>query len=97
MSPRQLRKEQNQRTFRAANERMQELIDGQVPSGTIIPFLCECADDECLGRIDMDGSDYEGIHIDRELYIVIRDHATVDGENVVAEHDGYDVVRKVAA
>jgi hypothetical protein len=97
MSSRDVSKGQNQRMSRAANERMQEAIDGQVPHGTVIPFLCECADSECLGRINMDASDYEGIHIDRDLFIVLRDHATIYGENVVEQEDGYDIVRKAAA
>ena len=97
MSGRQERKEQNQRMFRAANERMDELVDGHVPYGTVIPFLCECADNQCRGRIEINASEYEGIHIDRDLYIVLRDHPTIDGENVVEEEDGYDVVRKAAA
>ena len=97
MSSRQERQEQNQRMFRAANERMEKMIDGQVPHGTLIPFLCECADKECLGRINMDASDYDGIHIDRDLYIVLRDHPTMDGEEVVDQEDGYDIVSKAAA
>ena len=97
MSTRHERREQNQRMFRAANERMQEMIDGEVPYGTVIPFLCECADKECLGRINMDASDYEGIHIDRDLYIILRDHPTIDGENVVEQQNGYDIVSKAAA
>jgi hypothetical protein len=97
MSSRDTSKDQNQRMSRAANERMQEVIDGQVPYGTVIPFLCECADIECLGRINMNASDYEGIHIDRDLYIVLRDHPTVDGENVVGQEDGYNIVSKAAA
>jgi hypothetical protein len=91
------RKEQNQRISRAANERMQSAMDGQVPFGTVLPFLCECADDKCRGRIEMDASDYAGIHIDRQVYMVIRDHPMVDGEDVVEEQQGYDVVRKAAA
>jgi hypothetical protein len=97
MSSRDERKEQNQRLFRAANERMQELIDGEVPYRTVIPFLCECADSDCLGRINIAASDYEGIHVDRDLYIVLRDHPMIDGEEVVDHRDGYDIVSKAAA
>jgi hypothetical protein len=87
MSGRQERQELNQRMFRAANERMQQIIEGlegQVPYGTVIPFLCEC-------------SDYMGNHIDRDLYIVLRGHPTIDGANVVEQDDGYDIVSKAAA
>jgi hypothetical protein len=99
MSGRQERQELNQRMFRAANERMEEIIEGlggQVPYGTVIPFLCECADEECRGRINIDSSEYMGIHLDRDLYIVLRDHPTIDGENVVEQEDGYDIVSKAA-
>jgi hypothetical protein len=97
MNAREKRDAQNQRMFRAANERMEQVIDGQVPYGTVIPFLCECADDECRGRIDMDTSDYESIHVDRDLFVVLRDHPIIDGEDVVERQDGYDIVRKAAA
>jgi hypothetical protein len=97
MSSRDVSQGQNQRMFRAANERMQEMIDGDVPHGTVIPFLCECADNECLGRINMNASDYEGIHIDRDLFIVLRDHPTIDGQEVVDQQDGYDIVSRAAA
>jgi hypothetical protein len=99
MSGRQERQELNQRMFRAANERMEEIIEGlggQVPYGTVIPFLCECADEECRGRINIDSSEYMGIHLDSDLYIVLRDHPTIDGENVVEREDGYDIVSKAA-
>jgi hypothetical protein len=97
MTPREQRIKQAQHMFRAANERMHQTIDGQVPNGALIPFLCECADTDCRGRISMDASDYEGIHIDRDLYIVLRDHPRVDGENVVGREDGYYIVSKAAA
>jgi hypothetical protein len=94
---RELRREENQRMFRDANERLQETLDGQVPFGTVIPFLCECADDECRGRIEMNGSDYDAIHIDRDLYIIIPGHPRSAGEEVVGENHSYDIVRKHAA
>ena len=97
MNPSDRRKAHNQRMFRAANERMEQVIDGQVPYAAVIPFLCECADDECRGRINMVASDYEGIHIDRDLFVVLRNHPTIAGEDVVERQDGYDIVRKAAA
>jgi hypothetical protein len=97
MSNRDMTKEHRQRVARTANERMQEAIDGQVPHGIVIPFLCECADIECLGRINMNASDYEGIHVDRDLFIVLRDHPTVEGDSVVGQEDGYNIVSKAAA
>jgi hypothetical protein len=45
----------------------------------------------------MDASEYEGIHIDRDLYIILRDHPTIDGEEVVGQEDGYNIVSKAAA
>ena len=87
---------QSQRIFRSANERMQALAVDIVPADHLIPFLCECADDACLGRVDMILADYDGIHRDRDQYAVLRDHQIVDGERVVEQRRLFDIVSKGA-
>jgi hypothetical protein len=85
---------QSQQVFRSANERMQALAVAIVPAEQLIPFLCECADDACLGRVDMSLSDYDHIHRDRDQYAVLRDHQGVDGETVVEQRALFDIVTK---
>lgn len=88
---------QNQQTFRSANERFQSLAVAIVPAGGLVPFLCECADDACLGRVEMTVRDYDEVHLDRDRYVVLHDHRMVTGEDVVERRDGFDIVRKSEA
>ena len=83
----------NQRTFRRANERFQDLVDDR-SDGFKVPFLCECADVSCLGRIELEASDYYAIHLDRSQYIILDDHLTVSGERLVEQVDGFQIVSK---
>ena len=85
----------SQKTFRSANERMQALAVDIVPAEQLIPFLCECADDECLGRVAMNLADYDDIHRDRDRYAILHDHKMVDGEHVLEQRRLFDVVSKL--
>jgi hypothetical protein len=75
---------------------MQALAGSIVPAEQLIPFLCECADDDCLARMDMNLADYDDIHRDRDQYAVLRDHRIADGERVVEQRPLFDVVSKDA-
>jgi hypothetical protein len=92
MASREERSAENQRTFREANERFQELAS--VADGTRIPFLCECADIQCLGRVDATIGEFEVIHEDRDRYFIIPGHDTLDHEQVLDRNDRYEVVTK---
>lgn len=96
MASRNERLIENQQNFRYANERLESLADDVISRDRIVPFLCECADDGCLGRVEMDMDEYDAIHVDSELYVILRAHPLADGEQVVEERDGFDVVRKSA-
>jgi hypothetical protein len=88
---------QSQQTFRSANRRMHTLALAIVPADQLIPFLCECADDDCLGRVDMNLGEYDDIHRDRDQYAVLRDHQIPNGEWVVEQRALYDIVSKAVA
>jgi hypothetical protein len=75
---------------------MQALAVTIVSAEQLIPFLCECADDACMGRVDMKLADYDDIHRDRDQYSVLRDHQIVDGERVIEQRLLFDVVTKDA-
>jgi hypothetical protein len=84
---------ENQHTFRRANERFEELVDDR-SDGYKVPFVCECADESCLGRIEMSVSDYYAIHLDRSQYVILDDHLTITGERLVEQIDGFQIVSK---
>ncbi|SRR6266496_5940744 len=87
---------QIQQISRSANERLQALAVAIVPAEQLIPFLCECADDVCMGRVDMKLGDYDDIHRDRDQYAILRDHQIADGEMVIEQRPLYDIVSKGA-
>ena len=84
---------ENQRTFRRANERIEELADDR-SDGHRFPFLCECADKSCLGRIELTSPDYYAIHLDRSHYVILDGHLTITGERLVEQVDGFQIVQK---
>jgi hypothetical protein len=86
---------ENQRTFRDANERLQKLAgEAGVRDGTLVPFLCECADGDCLGRVEASMEEYERAHLDRDQYVIVPGHPTIEGEKVVERVDRFETVRK---
>jgi hypothetical protein len=84
----------NQHSFRLANERLHVLAGRMGSDNPVVAFLCECGDAACLGRVEMRLAEYEKIHLEPNLYSIIRDHALAENEELVERRDGFDVVRK---
>jgi hypothetical protein len=91
------RMRENEELFRMANERLHEQIEGAAPGGRLVPFLCECADDLCMGRMEMTLDDYRRLRAEDEAFGVLPGHVAEHGEVVVRELDSYHVVRKETA
>jgi hypothetical protein len=91
---RETRRVANQKLFRLGNERLRMAVDGQVPDTGRIPFLCECADEFCDGRVDLRLDEWEGLAAKPKHYVMVPGHLRSEGEMVVGMLDGYDVVRK---
>jgi hypothetical protein len=94
MEARVSRREENQRLFRLGNERLRMAVDGHVPATDRIPFLCECADEFCNGRVDLRLDEWEEVAAKPSHFVVVAGHPRSEGEMVVGMLDGYDVVRK---
>ena len=45
---------ENEKLFRTANEALRERVEDSVGPDQSIPFLCECIDETCMARIDLD-------------------------------------------
>ncbi|MGH3024287.1 MAG: hypothetical protein ACRDNI_11570 [Gaiellaceae bacterium] len=86
---------ENQRTFRSANERISDLV--RVQDGKRVPYLCECADIACFGRLEASVSEFVLIHEDRAHYFILPGHMRVDGEEILSANARYEVVDKRAA
>lgn len=76
------------------NERLNEAIDGRVPEAAKIPFLCECADESCSGRVELVRAQWASVAEKLNHFVMVSGHLRSEGEVVVGDIDEYDVVRK---
>jgi hypothetical protein len=93
----QARIAQNQSRFREANEQIENAADRYgLLLDTKIPFICECADASCHEIIRISFKDYENVRADSRTFINAPGHEAASGaaSRVVAERDGYNIVRK---
>ena len=79
------------------NERLRTAVNDQVPDDLRVPFLCECADEFCNGRVELRIADWEGVARQRHHYVIVTGHLRSNGEEVVGTLAGYEIVRKPAA
>jgi len=98
MTPDSARARQNQSEFRYANGRFFDALDDSTATqdGQLIPFLCECADDDCMGRIEITAWRYEDIHSDVAHYVILPGHTRIAGEEIMEENSYYEIVKKAA-
>ena len=85
---------ENEKVFKLANERLESAVAERVGPGQRVPFLCECADEACMGKVDLTIDDYHEIRAAPDHYVMLTGHTRVPGEDVVAHRDGYDVTKK---
>ena len=94
MGQRDTRRAKNQKLFRVGNERLLTAVHARVPDTNRIPFLCECADAFCDGRIELRIEDWEGVVREPGHYVMLSGHPRSEREKVVGTLEGYDVVLK---
>ena len=95
MEGRNARLVENQANFRYANERLEEMATRANLGSEVIGWLCECADETCLGRIDLTLVEYEAAHLLSDSYIVLSGHMRVENEDVAEDRGFYEIVQKV--
>jgi hypothetical protein len=87
----------NQSTFRAANENIDEVAE-QTGLERGIPFLCECADPECVEIVRLSVAEYAAIRRNPRWFLNAPGHEAISvgaGAAVVVEtHPGHFVVEK---
>jgi hypothetical protein len=74
------------------NRRLSELA--HVADGARIPFLCECADLACLGRLEASLSEFEVVQEDEARFFLLPGHRRILGERILAENGRFEVVSK---
>lgn len=88
---------ENQSMSRSANERLRDVVGRTAQDGNVIPFLCECAGDDCRGRVEITIDEYFIAHLAPDHYVIVPGHPRIDGEVVVEDRGHYEVVTKAAA
>jgi len=92
MATRAERLVENEQAFRTANDRLSGAVR-TIGAGTI-PFLCECADDTCLERVELDPETYREIRSNPSYFFRLPGHLDAPGERVVEKRSGYEIVEK---
>jgi hypothetical protein len=96
MASREVRLAHNQESFRYANERLGELVTRADLDGYLVAFLCECADESCLGRVELSLAQYDDAHLLPNTYVILVGHPRIDEEEIIEEHDLFEVVQKAS-
>jgi hypothetical protein len=91
---RQARRKENQEVFRSANERLIGVVEERLAPTEPVPFLCECADEACMGRVELTLDEYRELRSHERHFVMLHDHARTVGEQVVEERNGYDITVK---
>jgi hypothetical protein len=94
MNSRDTRREQNQMRFRRANEGFHDAVQDHVRESQRVPFLCECADDDCFGTVNVLPSEWEAVAAKPNHFLMEAGHQQSEGEEVVGSLREYEIARK---
>lgn len=84
----------NEAFFRALNEKLEKLEQPATRSDTLV-VVCECADEDCVKRLDLAHSEYTHVRSDPTWFVVAHEHADLEIEEVISRTDRFEVVRKL--
>jgi hypothetical protein len=94
---RQQRAARNQSLFREVNERVKDVNDNFHVFSSVSGWVCECANDTCVERIEMTSQEYEHVRANGTRFFVApsNDHVWPDAERVTERHTNYWLVEKI--
>lgn len=93
----EIRLAKNQAMLREVNSRLVPLSEAIDPYLDRFAFLCECAQLDCIVRIQLTRAEYEAVrrHPRRFFVAPANEHVFPEAEAVVERHSHYWVVEKV--
>lgn len=94
MQAREQRVAENEVRFRALNERLRERGSAWEGRDGVISLVCECGDEDCTMPITLTPPEYESVRAEETQFAVVSGHVRPEVEDVVAEHEGWMLVRK---
>jgi hypothetical protein len=84
----------NQMRFREANARLHDAVQDGGREPRRVAFLCECADDDCVERVDVTLADWEAVASAHNHFLMIAGHQRSDDEEVVGSLGKFEIARK---
>ena len=85
----------NDATFRAANEGIERAARALEFEGELVPFICECAAEDCAEIVRLSLHEYEEIRARPRRFLNTLGHHVDEGDaDVVSENDRYMIVEK---
>jgi hypothetical protein len=94
MEERERRIGRNESLFREVNERIERVSEVLQVEPESLRILCECGDSSCAELLEVSLPDYERVRANPTLFFVHPGHEQTDVEEIVEEHEAYNVVRK---
>jgi hypothetical protein len=91
---RDARREENQKLFRRGNESLHDAAVGAGLATTSVPFLCECAEENCRGSVEVTPEEWESVSSKPNQYLMLRSHLHSKGEEVVGSIREYEIALK---
>ena len=90
---------ENEVVLREVNERIAEKSSdlesrGLTGANETSQYLCSCGRPDCEESVELTLEELEAAHARSDQFVVAPGHALPEIEDVVAEHEGYWVVRK---
>jgi hypothetical protein len=78
----------------AVEDGQPEFLVSPAAMDSVLHFFCECADEQCISRVQMTVGEYERIHKHPNNFIIVPGHEVASIEEVIDEQPFYTVVRK---
>lgn len=84
----------NETIFREVNERIED-VSRDVPPSDLVEFLCECGEEACVERIELNRDEYERLRRVAEHFAIKPDHEHPDFERIVRRGERFAVIEKM--
>jgi hypothetical protein len=95
MGVREDRIEENEKTFRHANDQLlEQWADMELARSRDVLFICECGDATCRQPIRMTIAEYEALREDDDAFAIVPRHLIPASERMIAENDRFATVKK---
>jgi hypothetical protein len=88
---------QNNLRFRRANEAIDARAIEYELTESLLPFLCECANERCTELVRLSAAEYDRVRADQRRFLVTPGHESADAQAavVVDRQERYVVLEKV--